>query len=132
MLDAKLQRAALKTATAFDKAGTELAVIVRTTAATNEYGGEAEASEAESTEYPCILQMPSTSQQQQGRFVVGTEYMNARVLMPAMYQGEAVDITPTDRLKILEREGNNPERLYEVRDVQNNFGVYLDIGVVTA
>lgn len=115
----------------FDESGTELVQIIRTTRAADPYGGEGEVSEMESIEYPCVLQMPSTSQQQQGRFVVGTEFMNARILMPAMYQGEAVEIRTDDKLKVLAREGNNPERRYQVRDVQNNFGVYLDIGVVT-
>lgn len=131
MLSAKLQKVAEKVARKFDEAGTELVVILRPTNTPNDYGGESESSTQESIEYPCILEMPVTAGQRDARFIAGEEFLKARIQMPAFYEGEPVEVLQTDRMKILEREGNNPERIYQVKDVQNIFGVYLDIGLVT-
>lgn len=114
----------------FDEYGTEFSVIINPTTVSDEYGGESESGTTESAEIPCILEYPSRDSQRVP-VTAGQEYSDAVITMPAMYQGEAVVVEKDDRLKILEREGNNPERLFQAKRVNNHFGVYLQVEVVT-
>ncbi|MGE0294941.1 MAG: hypothetical protein AB7P97_21555 [Hyphomonadaceae bacterium] len=117
----------------FKKTGTETVRIVRAAATVNEYGGAMRGGETESDDIPCVLMnRPANAMHLAGRWSNGEEYFDARIRMPAFFNGDPVEVRKSDRLRILARSGNNPERLYEVRDPQNINGVYLDVGVVTA
>lgn len=132
MLIADLEALALEVGPdVFEEYGTEFVQIIRPTTVPNDYGGEDTSGEVASIEYPCVLEMPATAGQRDARWIAGEEFLKARIQMPAMYLGDPVEVRMTDKVKILEREGNNPERIYQVKDVQNIFGVYLDIGVIT-
>lgn len=116
----------------FQEAGTETAVIIRDTIGTNEYGGVEKTEDCGGLEIPCVLDISPTPRQSAGRALNGEEYMDGRIMLPSIWMGEPVEIKRSDRLLILARNGNNPERLFEVRDPRNVYGVYLDIGVVSA
>lgn len=115
----------------FDEFGTELVVILRPVTADDDYGGAGETSIEESIEYPCILEYPSAEGSRLVPVTAGQEYAEAVITMPAVYQGEAVEVRKGDRLKVLERDGNNPERIFQVKRPKNHFGVYQQIEVVS-
>ncbi len=133
MLSVYLERFAAKQLPGlFYKGGTETVRIVRAAATVNEYGGATRGGETESDDIPCVLlNRPANAMNLEGRWRNGEEYLDARIRMPAFFNGDPVVVQKSDRLRILARSGNNPERIYEVRDPQNINGVYLDVGVVT-
>lgn len=128
MLSAQIQKLAEKTGAMFDKTGTELVDVMRSVPADNDYGGVDDGVPASVYgEIPCVLY---TKPKSGTNWILGQEYLDARIHMPAMYNGEVIEIKMTDKLRIAEREGANPERLYAVKDPLNIHGVYFDVGVV--
>ncbi len=114
----------------FADSGTEFVDVVRVTDAANDYGGiEPGTPGNEYSEIPCVLTMRATSNST--RWQLGEEYLDARIQMPSHHLGEVITLFMTDKLKIAERDGANPERTYEIKDIQNMYGVYYDVGVVT-
>lgn len=115
----------------FGDVGTEYCDVIRTTGTTNDFGGiEPGTPGSEYAEIPCVLEMRRAGQSGP-RWQLGEEYLDARIRMPTHHQGEVITLLLKDRIRIAEREGANPERIFEVKDPGNTFGVYYDVGVVT-
>jgi len=110
----------------FAKVGTEWMVIIRDETVVNEYGGTAQSADEVTIPIPCVL-----NTKQGNKRVLGQDYIDARVQFACLFRGQVIDLLESDKLKIRARTGANPERLYQVTDIQNIHGVYYDVGVVT-
>jgi len=110
----------------FAKVGTERIVIIRDSRAINEFGGEEVSADDVTVPIPAVL-----NTKQGNKRILGQEYLDARLMFACIHRGQVINLVETDKIKVLARPGANPERLYQVKDIQNIHGVYYDVGVVT-
>ncbi len=113
----------------FNEVGTELVEVVRFAQVATGYGGVA--NDIDTSPYPpipCVLTYILL--RADTVWALGEEYSHARITMPANYYDEIIEVFLTDKLKIQERPGANPERTFEIREINNVHGVYYDINVV--
>ena len=131
MLIAKLEKVAQKVGVKFTKAGTHYAKILRTVRTPNDYGGEESTSTEESIEYPAVLVYPTSGVSRSIPITAGQEYSDATVWLPALYEGEWVDVRTTDKLRVFWVEGEEIDRTFQVKRVKPHGESSLEIDVIT-